>query len=75
MEEMDPATFTPEDSPLTVTDVMTSKLYQDLSTPMLAEGEMAFDFELPLLDAGEEVVRLSSYVGERPVALVFGSYT
>lgn len=75
MEQMDPATFTPEDSPLTIADVMTSKVYQDLSTPMLAEGEMAFDFELPRLDEGEDAVRLSDFVGDRPVALVFGSYT
>ncbi len=39
MEEMDPATFTPDDSPLTIDDIMTSPLYQDLLTPTLSEGE------------------------------------
>ena len=62
-------------------DVMASPRYRDLSTPRVAPGEPAFDFELPLLDGtGDGVmtgktVRLSSFAGERPVALVFGSYT
>jgi hypothetical protein len=38
-------------------------------------GDPAPDFELPRLAAAEERVRLSSHFGERPVALVFGSYT
>jgi hypothetical protein len=75
MEQMDPATFTPDDSPLTVADVMSSPIYQDLVTPMLSEGDPALDFELPRLDRPEEVVRLSTFTGERPVALIFGSYT
>lgn len=40
MEEMDPATFTPPDSPLTVADVMASPQYRDLFTPMLSEGDL-----------------------------------
>ena len=39
-----------------------------------APGLPAPDFELPL-DRGTEVVRLSSFKGDRPVALIFGSYT
>jgi hypothetical protein len=65
---------TPDDSPLTLEDVTTSPVYRDLWTPKLAVGDPAFDFELPLLD-GSGTVRLSSFAGERPVALVFGSYT
>jgi len=71
---------TPADSPLTLDEVMASPVYEALRTPDLAVGEPAFDFELPLLD-GEtyersgETVRLSSFAGDRPVALVFGSYT
>ena len=38
------------------------------------EGEWAPDFELPY-DEGEGTVRLSSFRDERPVALIFGSYT
>ncbi|MDP8929984.1 MAG: hypothetical protein M3O70_15805 [Actinomycetota bacterium] len=75
MEGMNPAASTPEDSPLTVADVMASPLYQDLATPMVSEGDVAFDFVLPRLDAPGDVVRLSAFAGERPVALIFGSYT
>ena len=39
-----------------------------------AVGSPAPDFELPLRDGGG-IVRLSSFRGDRPVALVFGSYT
>jgi len=71
---------TPTDSPLTLDDVMASPIYLALRTPDLAVGDPAFDFELPLLD-GEthertsKTVRLSSFAGDRPVALVFGSDT
>ncbi len=73
---------TPDDSPLTIEDVRRSPVYRAVATPQLAVGDPAFDFELPLLDASDGVpretggtVRLSSFAGERPVALVFGSYT
>ena len=38
-------------------------------------GDAAPDFELPMLDDRDTKVRLSSFQGERPVALIFGSYT
>ena len=71
---------TPVDSPLTLDDVMSSPAYLALRTPDLAIGDPAFDFELPLLDGDThertgESVRLSSFAGDRPIALVFGSYT
>ncbi len=63
-------------------EAIESPLYRDLSTPKLAPGDLAFDFELPLLDARGGTaratggsVRLSSHAGVRPVALIFGSYT
>ena len=65
---------TPADSPLRLGDVMTSPFYVGLMTPSLSPGDPAFDFDLPLLD-GSGRVRLSDFAGERPVALVFGSYT
>ncbi len=37
-------------------------------------GTLAPDFELPLRDS-EEHVRLSAFRGQKPVALIFGSYT
>jgi hypothetical protein len=64
----------PEDSPLTVKDVMASADYRDLRTPSVAEGDPAPDFELPTLEGGE-TVHLASLLERRPVALVFGSYT
>ena len=38
------------------------------------KGDLAPNFELFDMD-GENPVRLSSYRGEKPVALIFGSYT
>ncbi|HET8550416.1 MAG TPA: hypothetical protein VFL57_20540 [Bryobacteraceae bacterium] len=40
----------------------------------LKVGETAPDFELPTLDKSARV-RLSSFRGDKPVLLVFGSYT
>jgi hypothetical protein len=65
---------TPEDSPLTLKDVMARADYRDLMTTKAAEGERAPDFELPSLD-GDRTIRLADLLAERPVALVFGSYT
>lgn len=64
----------PPDSPLGLPDVDASPLYRDLSTAKVGVGDEALDFELPVLE-GEGTVRLSSFRGVRPVALVFGSYT
>jgi hypothetical protein len=61
-------------SPLTLADVMSSPVYRGLMTATVAEGDVAPDFELPLIDGGG-TVRLSSLVAKGPVALVFGSYT
>jgi len=65
---------TPADSPLTLGDVMSSPFYGNLMSPELALGDPAFPFQLPLLD-GSGSVRLADFAGERPVALIFGSYT
>lgn len=43
--------------------------------PAPAVGEVAPDFELPLADDAEKTVRLSSFRNQKPVALIFGSYT
>ena len=40
----------------------------------LSEGDLAPDFTLPTLDRSSRVT-LSSHRGQRPVVLVFGSYT
>ena len=65
---------TPPDSPLTLDQAMASPLYRTLMAPELGPGEPAFPFDLPLL-AGGGRVRLTDFAGERPVALIFGSYT
>ena len=65
---------TPADSPLTLETAMASPLYRKLMAPELEPGDPAFPFDLPLLDGGGRV-RLADFVGERPVALIFGSYT
>jgi len=69
---------TPDDSPLTMEEAIA--LHRPLATAELAEGDRAFAFELPLLDAAGdhptgETVRLADHRGVRPVALIFGSYT
>ena len=64
----------PKDSPLTLQDILASEDYRDLSTPKVAEGDLAPDFQLPLIGR-EGTARLSSLLEDKPVALVFGSYT
>ena len=77
---MSEAPETPPDSPLTLETAMASPLYRKLMDPELRPGEPAFAFELPLLapethrPSGERV-RLADFAGERPVVLIFGSYT
>ena len=44
-------------------------------TPLPKVGEVAPDFELSLAEQPERQVKLSSFRGKRPVALIFGSYT
>jgi hypothetical protein len=64
----------PDDSPLTLQDVLASEDYRNLMTAKVTVGEVAPDFELARPD-GPGTVRLSSLVARQPVALVFGSYT
>jgi hypothetical protein len=70
---------TPADSPLRLTDIRTSPLYRNLGTPAVAVGDAAPVVRLPRLDAHRrvtaEIVDLGDYLGARPVALIFGSYT
>jgi hypothetical protein len=66
---------TPEDSPMTLSDVMSDPDIRDLRTPNVVPGEAAYDFSLRRLDDPQEPVQLSQFAGRKPVALVFGSYT
>jgi peroxiredoxin len=54
--------------------VLASEDYRNLMTAKVAVGDHAPDFELARSD-GPGTVRLSALLAERPVALVFGSYT
>jgi hypothetical protein len=72
--DLDPAAITPDDSPLTIDDVIASEAYLDMMTPKRALADRAADFTLPTLDGGAEVT-LSAFAGSQPVALIFGSYT
>lgn len=50
------------------------KFIAERETLAPAVGTQAPDFKLPRLGGGAQV-QLSSFRGERPVALIFGSYT
>jgi len=81
-EGFDWKSFTPDDSPKTPMDVMADPKHQDLSTPDLAEGDLAYDFESRIYDYSDgtekdtgKVFNLLEVAKEKPVALIFGSYT
>ena len=64
----------PDDSPLTLQDVVSSEDYRNLMTAKVAVGDRAPEFELARIDGGGSV-RLTSLLAEQPVVLIFGSYT
>ena len=79
---LDWRSFTPDDSPMGLPEMMADPVTQDLSSAKLAPGDPAFDFDLPIYDFsnGTRVetgrsFQLQSAAANRPVALVFGSYT
>ncbi len=81
-EGFDWKSLTPDDSPLTPPDLMKDPKAIDLSTAKVAAGEPAFDFELPLFDFSDgtkkatgKTFHLAQIAANRPVALIFGSYT
>jgi hypothetical protein len=74
--------FTPDDSPMGMPEIMADPVAQDLSAAKLAQGDPAFDFDLPVYDFSDGTrvetgrsFQLQSVAANRPVALVFGSYT
>lgn len=80
--EFDWRSFTPEDSPKTPMDIMADPKAVDLRTASLAEGDDAYDFKSSIYDYSDgteqstgEVFHLSAAAREKPVALIFGSYT
>lgn len=74
--------FTPEDSPKTPDELWADPAHQALSTPKVIEGGRAHDFSGPIYDFsdGRKVstdrrFNLFEAAREKPVALIFGSYT
>jgi hypothetical protein len=81
-EGVDWKAFTPDDSPMSPTDLFADPVHQDLARAKLGEGDLAFDFELPVYDFSDgtrretgKTLHLLEAARERPVALIFGSYT
>ena len=74
--------FTPDDSPKTPMDVMADSHHQALATASVTQGGPAHDFSSPIYDFSEgrkistgATFNLLEAAREKPVALIFGSYT
>ena len=81
-DDFDWRAFTPEDSPKTPMDVMSDPVHRDLSTAALAVGDDAYDFVSVVYDYSDgsekvtgEMFHLAEITRQKPVALIFGSYT
>ncbi len=74
--------ITPEDSPKTFEDIIADENQRDLATAKLVPGDSALDFGLPVYDFSDgheratgHTFQLGQVAADRPVALIFGSYT
>ncbi len=74
--------ITPEDSPKTPMDVMADPLRTDLATATLQVGDTAYNFTSRIYDYSDGTEKVTSNMfdlaaiaKEKPVALIFGSYT
>lgn len=74
--------FTPEDSPKTPMELHADPMRQALATAEVRKGGPAHDFSGPIYDFsnGHQVItgrafNLLEAAKEKPVALIFGSYT
>jgi len=74
--------FTPDDSPKTPMDVTEDPKWKDLATADLQAGDTAYQFTSPIYDFSDgtekatgEHFDLAEVAREKPVALIFGSYT
>jgi hypothetical protein len=81
-EGFDWKAFTPDDSPMTPPEIMADPLHRKLATADLKAGDMAYNFKSPIYDfsTGAETETgkhfdLLEVAQEKPVALIFGSYT
>ena len=74
--------FTPADSPKTPPEIMADEHHRKLSTADVRQGDLAYNFNSPIYDfsSGKEKATgehfdLLAMSREKPVALIFGSYT
>ncbi len=74
--------FTPEDSPKTAPEIIADEYHQKLSTADVQVGDLAYNFSSPIYDFSSGVQAstgkhfdLIAMAQEKPVALIFGSYT
>ncbi len=74
--------FTPDDSPMTPVDIAADPRSEDLHTADLGVGDPAHGFSRPVYDFTDGTRQavgtefdLLSVAAEKPVALIFGSYT
>ena len=81
-EEFDWKAFTPDDSPMTAPEAIESELHKKLAQADLKPDDVAYNFSSQIYDfsTGTEVVTgkefdLLEVAQEKPVALIFGSYT
>lgn len=81
-EGFDWKAITPEDSPKTPLDLFSDPRHQDLATANLSTGDPLYDFESNIYDYSDgtekqtgRLFHLAEACQEKPVALIFGSYT
>ena len=81
-EDFDWQAFTPEDSPLTPQQLLADPHHEDLSTAKLKSGDLAYNFSSQVYDYSDGTAKetgrifdLLEVAQEKPVALIFGSYT
>jgi hypothetical protein len=81
-DDFDWKAFTPDDSPKTPMDVLADPQHTKLATPTVEQGGPAYDFSSPVYDFSEgrkestgREFNLLRTAREKPVALIFGSYT
>ena len=63
-------------------DILADPKHKELATPDLGEGDIAYDFRSVIYDFTEgtekntgKMFHLAEVAKEKPVALIFGSYT
>ncbi|MEM7019066.1 MAG: hypothetical protein AAF512_17200 [Pseudomonadota bacterium] len=81
-ENFDWKAITPDDSPMTPPEIMADERHKRLSAANIQAGDMAYNFTSPIYDFSDGVETptgkhfdLLEISKEKPVALIFGSYT